>query len=125
MRFSVSYLLIAALGLVGCQTTQQAREIKLLGFSDDASKGTSTGPIEGADCVFQILGYWLGGQPTLAKAVMNARKGKSTSLTDSLGSADMGEGGVRYFNNMSVSNDGFNAVVFGKQCIKISAVGYK
>ena len=125
MRFSVSYLFVAAIGLAGCQTAQQAKEIKLLGFSEDASKGTSTGPIEGADCVFHVFGYWLGGQPTLSKAVMNARKGKTTSIGDSFGSADTGEGGVRYFNNMSVSNDGFNAGIFGKLCIKIAAVGYK
>lgn len=125
MRFPVSSLLIATIGLAGCQTAQQAKEIKLVGFTDNVSKGTSTGPIEGADCVFQVLGYWLGGQPTLSKAVMNARKGKSTSITESFGSEDMGEGGVRYFNNMAVSSDGFNAVVFGKQCIKISAMGYK
>lgn len=125
MRLSVSCLFLSMIGLAGCQTAQQAKEIKLLGFTEDASKGTSTGPIEGADCVFQVFGYWLGGQPTLSKAVMNARSGKSTSITDSFGSADMGTGGVRYFNNMTVSNDGFNAVVFGKQCIKVSAVGYK
>lgn len=125
MRLLFPSFLIGVIGLAGCQTAQQAKEIKLLGFTEDASKGTSTGPIEGADCVFHVFGYWLGGQPTLSKAVMNARSGKSTSITDALGSADMGTGGVRYFNNMSVSNDGFNAVVFGKQCIKISAVGYK
>lgn len=124
MQIKVSVLLML-FSLVGCQTAQQAKEIKFVGFTDSAVKGKSVGPIEGADCVFQILGYWLGGQPTLSKAVMNARKGKSTSLSDSLGSSDDGQGGVRYFNDMAVSSDGFNAVVFGKQCIKITAVGYK
>lgn len=122
MKFSS---LLVFFSLFGCQTAQQAKEIKLVGFNDDVSKGKSVGPIEGADCVFHVLGYWMGGQPTLSKAVMNARKGKSTSIGDSFGSADDGQGGVRYFNDMAVSSDGFDAVVFGKRCIKITAVGYK
>ncbi len=125
MQVFLLRIIMAGFALASCQTAQQAKEIKLLGFSEDASKGKSTGPIEGADCVFHVFGHWLGGQPTLSKAVMNARKGKTTSIGDSFGDKDMGEGGVRYFNNMAVSNDGFDAVVFGKQCIKISAMGYK
>ena len=115
-----------ALSAVSCQTTQQAREIKFVGFQEDASKGKSVGPIEGSDCVFHVAGYWLGAYPTLAKAVMNARKGKSSSISEVVGSDEgTGEVGVRYFNNMSVSNDGFNAGIIGKFCIKISAMGYK
>jgi hypothetical protein len=126
-----SLLCKGALTLVlvtGCQTAQQAREIKLVGFEDNVGKGKSVGPMEGSDCVYHILGYWLGGQPTLSRAVMNARKGKHASLSDSFGGEGAGSGagaGVRYFNNMTVSNDGFNAGVFGKTCINITAMGFK
>jgi hypothetical protein len=110
----------------GCQTSQQAREIKLLSFDEDASKGKGGGMIEGSDCVFHVLGYWLGGQPTLARAVLNARRGKSSGIGDSMSSDEgVGKGEIRYFNNMSVVHDGFNAGIFGKNCINISATGYK
>lgn len=120
--------LLLSFSLVGaCQTAQQAKEIRLLGFEDDASKGKSVGTIEGSDCVFHVFGYWLGGQPTLSRAVINARKGKTGSIGDSLGSGDggSGNGGVRYFNNMAVRSDGFNAGIFGKNCIEVTATGYK
>jgi len=122
----LSSAVLVAVVLGGCQTTQQAREIKLLGFEENASKGKGGGPLEGSDCVFHVFGYWLGGHPTLAKAVMNARKGRNSGLTDAVGGDEgNGDGGVRYLNNMSVSHDGFDAIIFGKNCIKISAVGYK
>ena len=106
--------------------TQQAREIKLLGFDEDASKGKGGGAIEGSDCVFHVFGYWLGGQPTLSRAVLNARKGKSGGIADSVGGdSSESSSGVRYLNNMAVTTDGFNAGIFGKNCILISATGYK
>ena len=126
---NVSKPLLCALlltGAVGCQTYEQAREVRLVGFEENVSKGKSVGPIEGSDCVYQVLGYFLGGQPTLRKAVMNARRGKEGSLGDSFGGeGNGGGGGVRYFDNMAVGQDGFNAYVFGKHCITVSAVGYK
>ena len=108
-------LVLVAIIFTSCQTAQQAREIRLLGFSEDVSKGKSVGPMEGDDCIWQILGYRFGGFPTLQKAVMNARKGKTSSIGDSFGGDGQGssKSDVRYFNNVTVSNDGFNAVVVG------------
>jgi hypothetical protein len=124
-RHLKSLLLLAACALASCQTAQEAKEIKLIGFDDNASKGKNVGPIEGADCVYQVLGYWLGGQPTLQRAIMNARKGKKSSLLEAA-NGDSGVGGdLRYLNNAVISHDGFSAGVFGKQCINISATGFK
>lgn len=126
MKFGKRLALLALLVLPGCQTFQQAREIHLLGFSDDVSKGKNIGPVEGSDCVYQVLGYWLGGQPTLSRAVMNARSGKKGSIGEAVASeGGTGEGGVRYFNNMTMSHDGFNAGVFGKYCILITGTGFR
>jgi hypothetical protein len=62
----------------------------------------------------------------LARAVLNARRGKSSGIGDSMSSDEgVGKGEIRYFNNMSVVHDGFNAGIFGKNCINISATGYK
>lgn len=120
----IFYVISTFVFLCSCQTAQQAREVKLLGFDEDVSKGKSLGPIEGGDCVYHIFGYWLGGQPTLQRAVMNARVGKTSTISDSGGGSRSG-GGARYFNNASVSNDGFDALVFGKSCINITATGFK
>lgn len=126
MKLRNAFLGGLLLTAIGCQTAQQAREIKMVGFEEDASKGKGGAPIEGSDCVYQVLGYWLSGQPTLSKAMMNARKGRSGSISDSVGGEEgSGSGDIRYLNNVSVSNDGFNAVVFGKTCIKITATGFK
>lgn len=124
-RYFKGLLLVAACGLASCQTVQQAKELKLVGFDENVSKGKNIGPIEGGDCVYKILGYWLGGQPTLQRAMMNARKGKTSTITDSGGGESSGTGDIRYFNNAVVSNDGFDAYVFGKTCINITATGFK
>ena len=122
---SKMFAIAIVVALTGCQTAEQAKEIQLLGFDGDASKGKSLGPIEGSDCVFMVVGYWLGEQPTLSRAIMNARKGKKSSIGDVVGdSGQLGEG-ARYLNNVSVSNSGFNAGIVGKNCINISATGYK
>lgn len=123
--FSKIFALTVVVALTGCQTAQQAKEIRLLGFDEDVSKGKSLGPLEGSDCVFMVLGYWLGEQPTLSRAIMNARKGKKSSISDAAGEdGQLGEG-ARYLNNVSVSNSGFNAGIVGKSCINISATGNK
>jgi len=126
MRKFVKLIAILTIaGVTACQTAQQAKEIQLVGFGEDVSKGTSLGPIEGSDCVFMVLGYWLGGAPTLSRAMMNARKGKKSSVSDVAGGAETLGEGARYLNNVSVSKDGFNAGIVGKSCINISATGYK
>lgn len=126
MRRIRTLLALAAMtALAGCQTTQQAKEIKLLGFEENVAKGKSLGPIEGSDCVYSVFGYPLGGAPTLSRAIMNARKGKHAAVSDAVGGQDKLGEGARYLNNVSVSHDGFNAFVFAKQCILISATGYK
>lgn len=124
-RFFRLGIAIAVLGLASCQTTQQAREIKLLGFDENVSKGENAGPIEGSDCTYQLFGYWMNGQPTLQRAVINARGGKNASLADSFGGSNKVGGDIRYFNNAVVTLDGFNVAGFGKQCIIITATGFK
>jgi hypothetical protein len=123
-RLSGLFIFGAAV-LTSCQTAQPARELKLIGFDENVSKGKNMGPVEGADCVYQVLGYWLGGQPTLQRAFMNARKGKVSSLADAGGGGEGVGGELRYMNNAVVSTDGFNAGIFGKKCINVTATGFK
>ena len=122
----MKFTIVAVLLITGCQTAQQAREIQLLSFSEDVSKGKSVGPMEGDDCIWQILGYQIGGYPTLQKAIINARKGKGSTIGDHFGGEATGssKSDVRYFNNVTVTHGGFNAYVVGKSCITITATGY-
>jgi hypothetical protein len=111
--------------LQACQTTVPVKELKLVGFEEDVGKGKSVGEVEGGDCVYMILGYWLGGAPTLSKAFANARKQRTTSVSESVGgNADAGDA-LRYMNNVTVKDEGFNAVVFGKYCLMVSGMGFK
>jgi len=110
---------------VGCATYRMAKEIRLIGFEDEVHKGKSVGQVEGGDCVFHIFGYWLGGAPTLSRAVQNTRMMRTSSVGDVVGGKIEGGDALRYINNMTVNNDGFNAVVFGKNCIMVSGIGYK
>jgi hypothetical protein len=123
VRWAAVWIGISYLG--GCATYSTLREIKLVGFDEDVSKGKSVGQIEGGDCVYHIFGHWLGGNPTISRAFANARKQRTTGVADAVG-GDTSQGDpLRYINNAQVTNDGFDAVVFGKSCIMVTGMGFK
>lgn len=112
----------------GCATYNYAQNVKTIGFSENLEKGQSTGNIRGEDCTWQILGYQLGGLPTVDRAFSNAQNQMDgSSLVGSL-SHDRKQsngGSLRYINNVNTKPDGFNAVLFGKSCIVVTGVGYR
>lgn len=115
-----------AIASTGCATYNYAQNVKTIAFTDDLKKGNSVGSIKGEDCTWQILGYQLGGLPTVDKAFMHAQHGTDgASLSGSLTSGQKSNGSLRYVNNVSTKNDGFNAGLFGKTCIVVTGVGYK
>lgn len=123
-------LLLTAFGalLCSCATYPTAQKVALVSFDDTPTKGKSVGNIQGQDCTWQILGYQLGGLPTVDKAFMNARSGKDGgSLMSGLngGGTSAHGGDLKYVNNVSTRNDGFNAGVIGKTCIVVTGIGYK
>lgn len=120
-------VLIGLVSLSGCASYEYANNVKTVAFSDDVSKGSSVGNIRGEDCTWQILGYQLGGLPTVDRAFTHARQQTDgASLSGSMGMKDQASGKeIRYANNVSTSKDGFNAVLFGKQCIVVTGVGYR
>lgn len=125
IRPAITAAFLANLG--GCATYQTAKEITLVGFTEDVTKGKSVGQVNADDCVFYILRYPLGGAPTLSKALDNAKRQRTSSIGDTFGS-DKGGGEanqLRYINHANVSNSGFDAYLFGKSCINISGMGYK
>lgn len=109
----------------GCAIYHDVREIKMIGFSEDVSKGKPTGQFESDDCVFQVMGYSLGGAPDISKAIANAQTGKKSKITDVAYASDKPAGpSLRYANNLTANYTGFNAVVFGKRCIEVKGMGY-
>jgi hypothetical protein len=101
----------ALLPLVGgCATYQYAKSVKLVSFDDSVATGQAVGPVRGEDCQSYVMGYPIGERPTLDKAFANAKKVN---------------GSLRYMNNVSTENTGFNAYFYGKTCVAVKGTGYK
>jgi hypothetical protein len=121
-------LFICGLGLAGCASYPYASQVKLVAFDDNLQKGQSSGPIRGEDCTWTVLGMQMGGLPTLDRAFINARNQagslESAGLSNGA-SGRQGGGPLRYVNNVSTEREGFNAVLFGKQCLVVKGTGYR
>ena len=111
----------------GCATYQYAKNVKMVSFEDDVTKGKSVGPIRGEDCVWHILGYRLGGNPTLDRAFASARSQTTSGIGSAFSSKTeaLSDKSIRYINNVSSEYDGFDAVVVGKQCLIVKGLGYR
>lgn len=110
----------------GCATYNYAQNVKTISFSDNLQKGQSTGNIIGEDCTWQILGYQLGGLPTVDRAMSNAQhQVDGGSLKGSVGGLKTSQNGLRYINNVSTKNTGFNAGIVAKQCILVTGLGFR
>lgn len=120
-------LLLVALFLQGCASYKYAQKVKMISFDDNLKKGKSVGPIRGEDCTWKFLGYDLGGAPTVDKAFINAKDRASSLESAGFGALSSSKGEkpmIRYVNNVSTENTGFNAVVIGKNCITVTGNGY-
>ena len=76
----------------------------MISFEDNVTQGQSTGPVRGEDCQAFVLGVPIGERSALDKAFADARKTN---------------GNLRYVNNVSTENTGF------ERCIAIAGTGYK
>ena len=113
------------LGLLGgCTSYQYAKNVTLASYDDDIGKGDAVGPVRGADCMWTVLGVTLGDQPTLDRAMANARNQRGEGVTDGLEEADASKE-LRYINGMSTEWDGFDAGVVSKQCLVVKGAGFK
>lgn len=109
MRRSIPIWLLLGL-LPSCTPTYQyAKNIKMISFEDNVTAGKGVGPIKGQSCQLWIMGRPFTDAPTLDAAVANARETNK----------------VRYINNVSTDNDGFNAGVFAKYCLVVKGTGYE
>jgi len=119
-------LTLCALSLSACATYNTAEKVKLVSFDDTPTRGKSIGNIRGEDCTWRFMGYQLGGLPTVDRAFSNARRGISGGAA-AAGFSDKADDSmsIRYVNNVSTKNEGFDAVVVGKSCIVVTGVGYR
>lgn len=118
--------LLGALVCCGCATYNYADNVKMISFDENLEKGKSVGQVRGEDCTWNVLGYQLGGLPTIDRAFNNARFG-ADSLESAGFSSSKGQktDGLRYVNNVTTKRDGFNAGIVGKNCIVVTGMGYK
>lgn len=117
--------LMLPLLFASCAQYKYADKIKMVSFDDNVTKGKSVGSIQGKDCTWMILGYWLGGQPTLDKAFINAKNQAGFLESAGMGADDNKGNNLRYINNVSTENEGFNAGIVGKNCLVVNGVGYQ
>lgn len=120
---------MACLAFSGCATYNWAESVKTVSFTDDLKKGTAVGNIRGEDCTWTVLGYKMGGEPTLDRAFINAKNQAGGLEAAGLGSLNDNKGrgdSLRYVNNVHTERDGFNAAgLLAKNCIVVTGVGYK
>jgi hypothetical protein len=122
----VSLQLAAVLWLGGCASYQYAQNVKLISFDEGAKKGQAVGNIRGEDCTWNVFGYQMGGLPTVDRAFINAKNQARGVEAAGLDSSGKSRGlGIRYVNNVTTENDGFNAFIVGKQCIVVKGSGYR
>lgn len=109
----------------GCATYKYASNVKMVSFSDDVTKGKSVGNVRGEDCTWTVLGYQLGGLPTIDRAFINTKKQASTTQSAGFSSSADQADALRYVNNVTTENEGFNAGIVAKQCLVVTGVGYR
>lgn len=127
MKTSV-FLTLGLSMLASCATYQYAQKVKTISFDDNLTKGTAVGPIRGEDCTWTVMNRQLGGAPTIDKAFMNAKNQAGAFASAGFGSLGLDKNTnapIRYINNVTTANEGFNAYIFGKQCLVVTGVGYR
>ena len=126
-KINLLFAMTCVMGLSACASYKYADNMKMVGFDENGQKGQAIGNIRGEDCTWSVLGYKMGGSPTVDRAFMNAKNqagGMEAAGLDHTGK-DRGGTPLRYVNNVSTANDGFNALIVGKQCIVVTGVGFR
>ncbi len=113
--------------LCSCATYNYAQKVKTISFDDNLTKGQAIGPIRGEDCTWTVLNQQLGGAPTIDKAFINAKQQSGALASAGFSTAEKTDASkhIRYINNATTSNEGFNAYLFGKSCLVVTGVGYR
>lgn len=81
------------------------------------------------DCAWKLLGFSIGGGPSYGDAFDKAVSLKNTSfwkgVSDEFSSdTKLHKFRIKLLNNIQTSEEGWNAYLIGKQCVKLRAVAY-
>jgi hypothetical protein len=107
-RLSIIALLLFS-QLAGCTTYQYAKNVKMVSYEDNVTLGKSVGPVRGESCQQHVMGYLISEPATLDKAMAAARSDNK----------------IRYLNNVSTENTGFDSGFYGRSCLAVKGTGYE
>jgi hypothetical protein len=122
--------------VASCATSVKfANDVRLIGFEDNVRRGKNIGLIEGDDCNFGFSLFGKSGSvgsTNIRRAFDSARSGERSSVSGQVGRTFGGEsgrrgaaaGGLRYMNNVTVTTDSSNYILFSKDCQVVSGKGH-
>ncbi|HKY34620.1 MAG TPA: hypothetical protein VJN18_01665 [Polyangiaceae bacterium] len=102
-------VLLGGILATGCTSYQYAKNVKMVSLDGNVTEGRSVGPVRGESCQAMVMGYPISEQASLDKAVANARE-KSQ---------------LRYINNVSTEDGGFDAYFYARRCLIVKGTGYQ
>ena len=100
---------LACFATMGCASYQYAKNVKMMSYDGNVTPGVGVGPVRGESCQSWVMGYPISEPATLDKAMAAAREKNQ----------------LRYLNNVSTENGGFDAYFFRKYCLIAKGTGYK
>lgn len=102
--------LALASALSGCATYRVAKNVKLIGYDEDAARGKSIGEVRGESCSWKVFGTPVTTRESLDEAFADARTRHSN---------------LRYIKGVTTDNGGFDAAgIVTKRCLIVKAVAY-
>jgi hypothetical protein len=107
-RLTLAVLLVG-LSATGCTHYQYAKNVKMVSLDGNVAQGRGIGPVRGESCQASVLGYPISEQASLDKAVASAREKNQ----------------VRYLNNVSTEDGGFDAYFYARRCLIVKGTGYQ
>ena len=123
--------ILSILVLSGCSSNKyvDTRSIRTIATTTKIHGLKSAGYVSSKDCSWSLLGYSFGGGPSYGDAFNNAVSLKNTTffkdVSDEFSSkTKLHKFRVKLLNNIQTSEEGWNAFIIGKKCVKLRAVAY-
>jgi len=107
-RLAVGALLLG-FGATGCTHYQYAKNVKMVSLDGNVAEGRGIGPVRGESCQASVMGYPISEQASLDKAIANTREKNQ----------------IRYLNNVSTEDGGFDAYFYARHCLIVKGTGYQ
>lgn len=124
--------LLFVLMTMGCATHKyhDYRYFKSVGLTHDISNLENAGMVSAEDCSWKLLGYNIQADPSFEDAYQNAvgltEQGFTESMAEGFSSKSrLTQTKVRMLTNIRLRNEGWNALIIGKQCLKLNAIAYR